>query len=111
MLLIAGLAFGADVDGKWTGTIAGMDGNNITITYTFKAEGNVLTGSSIGPDGNAIPIKDGKIDGDKISFSIVLDFGGQEMKLDYNGVVAADQIKLTFDMGGQPGEIILKKAS
>jgi hypothetical protein len=110
LLLIAGFAFGADVDGKWTGSIAGMDGNNINIGYTFKADGTTLTGTTSGPDGKEIAIKDGKINGNNITFSVSLDFGGQEMKIDYKGVVAPDQIKLTFDMMGQPADIILKKA-
>ena len=110
LLLIAGFVFGADVDGKWTGTIAGMDGNNINIGYTFKADGATLTGTTSGPDGKEIAIKDGKINGNNITFSVSLDFGGQEMKIDYKGVVSPDQIKLTFDMMGQPSDIILKRA-
>lgn len=111
ILLLTGVVFAADVDGKWTGKIPGFDGNDITINYTFKAEGNTLTGSTTGPDGNQIPIKNGKIEGNNISFSISFDFGGQEMKIDYKGVVSADQIKLTFDMMGQPAEIVLKRAN
>jgi hypothetical protein len=49
VLLIAGFAFGSDVDGKWAGSIAGMDGNDISIGYTFKADGDTLTGSTTGP--------------------------------------------------------------
>jgi len=110
VLLVAGIAFGADVDGKWAGEIAGMDGNKMTIGYTFKADGATLTGTTTGPDGKEIAIKDGKIDGNNISFTVLLDFGGQEFKMEYKGVVSPDQIKLTFDMMGQPSEIILKKA-
>ena len=110
LLLAAGLAFGADIDGKWTGSIAGMDGNNIQIAYTFKADGTTLTGTTTGPEGKEIAIKDGKIDGNNISFSVTFDFGGQEMKIDYKGVVSADQVKLTFDMMGQSSDIVLKKA-
>jgi len=110
LLLVAAFAFGADVDGKWTGSIAGMDGNNMTLGFTFKADGSTLTGTNTGPDGKDIAIKDGKIDGNNISFSVTFDFGGQEMKIDYKGVVSADQIKLTFEMMGQPSDIVLKKA-
>ena len=110
LLLIAGFAMAADVDGKWTGSIQGMDGNNIDIAYTFKADGATLTGTTTGPDGKQVAIKDGKIDGNNISFSVSFDFGGQEMKIDYKGVVSPDQIKLTFDMMGQSSDIILKKA-
>ncbi len=109
LLLLAGFAFGADVDGKWTGSIAGMDGNNMTIGFTFKADGTTLTGFHI-VNGQETAIKDGKIDGNKISFSVTLDLGGQQTKIDHKGVVSADQIKMTYDMMGQPGEILLKRA-
>jgi len=107
LLLMAGIALAADVDGKWTGTIPGMD---IPVAYTFKADGATLTGTSSGPNDTTVPIKNGKIDGNNISFSVTFDMGGQEMKLDYKGVVSADQIKLSFDMMGQTTEILVKKA-
>jgi hypothetical protein len=107
MLLMAGIGLAADVDGNWAGTIPGMD---IPVAYTFKADGATLTGTSSGPNDTTIPIKNGKIDGNNISFSVAFDMGGQEMKLDYTGVVSADQIKLSLDMMGQKTEIPLKKA-
>ncbi len=110
ILLVASFALGADVDGKWTGSMPGMDGNPMTIGYTFKADGATLTGSTTGPDGKELAIKDGKINGNNISFVVALDFGGQEMKMEYKGVVSPDQIKLTLDMMGQPMELLLKKA-
>ena len=109
-LLIAGLAIAAGIDGKWTGSVPGMGGDPMTINYTFKANGNVLTGSTTGMDGKDVPIKDGKIDGNNVSFSVTFDFGGQEMKMEYKGVLSGDQLKLTFDMMGQPSEILLKRA-
>ncbi len=109
-LLFVAFAYAADIDGKWTGTIPGFDGNNITINYTFKADGSTLTGATTGPDGREIAIKDGKINGNNISFSLVFDFGGQEMKMEYKGVLSGDELKLTFDMMGQPGEMVLKRA-
>jgi hypothetical protein len=105
VLLLASFAFGADVDGKWTGTITGMD---MQIAFTFKAEGKTLTGVHI-VNGTETAIKDGKIEGNNISFSVSLDMGGQVTKIEHKGVVSADQIKMTYDMAGQPGEIILKK--
>jgi hypothetical protein len=110
LLLLASFAFGADVDGKWTTKMPGMDGNEVTIGYTFKADGATLTGTSTGPDGKAIAIKDGKISGNNISFVVVIDMNGQEMKLEYKGVVSPDQIKLTLDMMGNPMEMTLKRA-
>ena len=105
VLLLAGLAFGADVDGKWTGSVAGMDGNDLTIEFTFKADGETLTGFHI-VNGQETAIKDGKIDGNNISFSVTLDFG----KFEHKGVISGDQIKMTSEMMGQSGEILLKRA-
>jgi len=109
LLLIAGMAFGADIDGKWTGSLSTPNGD-FPMTYTFKAEGSTLTGSTLGMDGSPIPIKDGKIDGNNISFSITMDFGGQSTKIDYKGVLSADQLKLSWDFMGQPTSIVLKKS-
>jgi hypothetical protein len=105
VLLLASFAFAADVDGKWSGTITGMD---MTVSFNFKANGNVLTGTHI-VNGTETPIKEGKIDGNNISFTVALDMGGQESKIVHKGVVSADQIKMTYEMMGQPGEIILKR--
>jgi hypothetical protein len=107
VLVFAGFALAADVDGKWAGTIPGMD---IPVWYTFKAEGNTLTGMASAPEDKSVAIKDGKINGSNISFSVSFDMGGQEMKLDYKGVVSPDQIKLSFDMMGQSTEVLVKKA-
>jgi hypothetical protein len=106
VLLLASFAFGADVDGKWSGTITGMD---MTVGFTFKADGKTLTGSHL-VNGQETAIKDGKIDGNNISFSVTIDLGGQETKVEHKGVVSADQIKMTYEMSGQPGEILLKRA-
>ena len=111
LLIMAGLSFGADIDGKWTGSIAGPDGGQgFPVEYTFKADGNTLTGTSLGPDNSKIPIKNGKIDGSNISFSISFDMGGQEMKMDFKGVLSGDQIKMSFDMMGTPSEFVVKRA-
>jgi len=108
LLLLAGFAFGADVDGKWTGSIAGMDGNNMTIGFTFKADGTTLTGVHI-VNGQETAIKDGKIEGNNISFMVTLDRGGEQTKIPHKGVISGDQIKMTYEMMGQPGEILLKR--
>jgi len=101
LLLLSAPAFAANVDGDWTGSIDSPNGP-VQITYTFKADGAVLTGTTTGPDGAKLAIKDGKIDGAKISFAIDVDFGGSPTTLKYTGVVAADGIALVLDFQGQP---------
>jgi hypothetical protein len=109
MLMLVGMAFGADIDGKWTAEMPGMDGAPMKLNYTFKADGTTLTGSTAGPDGKEIQIKDGKIEGNKISFILAMDMGGQEMKITVKGEVAGSE--LNMDMGmGEPMAMTFKKA-
>ncbi len=101
-LLLAGFASGADIDGKWSGQYSSGMGDPMTLAYTFKADGNTLTGTSLsGPD-TQTPIKEGKIDGNNISFVVAVDFGGQEMKFNYKGVLKGDGIELSFEIAGAP---------
>jgi hypothetical protein len=101
-LLMAGFAFGADIDGKWSGQYNSGMGDPMTLVFTFKAEGTTLTGTSLGGPDTQIPIKDGKIDGNNISFVVVVDMGGQEMKFNYKGVLKGEELELSFEMAGAP---------
>jgi len=101
-----------DVTGTWTGSFAGPDGGGgMQISFTFKQDGTKLTGTVQGPQGDAMAIANGKIDGDKISFTVA--FNG--MTITHEGTVnaAGDEIKLTSksDQGDFPGgQMTLKRA-
>src|SRR6202044_2075317 len=110
LLLLAVSALAADVDGKWTGSVSTPNGD-IPVSFNFKADGAMLSGSMAGPDGGDIAIKDGMIDGANISFWLNIDMGGNALKLTYKGVVAADQIKISGDAAGMPFDFVVKKAS
>lgn len=112
LLMAVSVAFGADIDGKWTGKYDAGMGDPMDMEYTFKADGNTLTGTTIGGlDGEQIQIKNGKIDDNKISFSVAIDMMGQEMSFDYTGELSGDQLKLKFDMGGMgDGEFTVSRA-
>ena len=110
LLMSATVTMAADVDGKWSGSVSTPNGD-FPQGFTFKADGAMLTGSMSGMDGNPIAIKDGKIDGNNISFSVVLDFGGMMFTLNYKGVVDKDQIKVQGDAMGMPFEFVLKRTS
>jgi hypothetical protein len=109
VLIVAASAYAADVDGTWTGTIQGPMGD-FPVSFTFKADGAALTGSTAGFDGMPVPIKDGKIDGNTITFTVTFDFGGMPFTLSYKGMVSPDQIKMSGEAGGMPFEFLLKKA-
>ena len=117
MLALAASLWAADVTGKWTAQAQGSD-----ITMNFKVDGTTLTGTLDNSQmPGAIDIKDGKIDGDNISFTILRKMGETEMKITWKGKVAGDEIKFKREsaggaMGGAPGggaaaeEIIAKRA-
>jgi hypothetical protein len=108
MLLCAGMALAADIDGKWTGEVD-FGGQAFPVEYNFKSEGTRLTGYTPMMD-QKTEIQNGKIDGNNIAFSIAFGEGEMGMKIDYKGVVTGDTLKLTYDMMGQPSELVLKKA-
>jgi hypothetical protein len=107
-LLLAVSAFAADIDGKWSGSISTPNGD-FPQTFTFKADGAMLTGALEFMPGMAIPIADGKVDGNNISFSLTLDFG-MPFKLTYTGVVSGNELKVKGDANGMPFEFTLKKS-
>jgi hypothetical protein len=92
-------AFAANVDGKWTASMPGRQGNTQEVTFNFKADGSKLTGTMATPRGE-MEIKDGKIDGDNISFNQTFERGGNSMTLVYKGKVSGDTIEFTREMQG-----------
>jgi hypothetical protein len=67
-------------------------------------------GSTMGFDGAEVPIKDGKSDGNIITFTVTFDFGGMPFMLSYKGIVSPEEIKMSADAAGMPFEFVLKKA-
>ncbi|MGC9971884.1 MAG: hypothetical protein ABSE56_14985 [Bryobacteraceae bacterium] len=93
--LLALSAFAADVSGKWKGEYPGRDGQMTTSTLTLKTDGEKLTGTVSGRMGDN-PISEGRFSGDDISFVVVRNMQGQEMKSQYKGKVAGDEIKMSI---------------
>ncbi|MBO0858952.1 MAG: hypothetical protein J2P21_10865 [Chloracidobacterium sp.] len=106
------LVWAADIDGKWTAQVPGRGGQTRETTFTLKAEGDKLTGTASGMQGDN-PISDGKISGDEISFTVKASFNGNDIKFLYKGKVSGDEIKMTRTVEGvdrPPVEFTAKKA-
>ena len=107
-LLLAATVSAADVTGIWTGQVQGRNNELQEITFRFKQNGDTLTGKMYG-DTEDIPLVDGKISGDQISFAVSNEFGGGRARFVFTGTVKADEIELTRDReprgtGGNGGQ-------
>ncbi len=94
-VLLSASAFAADIAGKWKANAPGPDGQTMEIVFTLKAEGSTVTGTSSTPMGE-LPISNGTITGDAISFDV--DAGG--MKISHKGKVTGDTMTLKVTFGG-----------
>lgn len=108
LFLAASTAWAADADGNWVGTLD-TPGGPVEVAFQFKVDGTKLTGTSVGPDGAALELKQGKVEGNKLSFSMEIDFGGNLMTLNYNGVLENKEIKMNLEFMEQPMAFVLKK--
>jgi opacity protein-like surface antigen len=103
MTVLAGAALAADITGNWTGS-----SDQFSLKFVFKQDGETLTGNVIGPQGDPLAISDGKVQGDKVSFTVKVDMGGNSMKITHEGTIKGDEISLTTkvegggDFGGGP---------
>ena len=112
VMALASLAWAADVTGKWTAAVPGRQGATVETTFTFKVEGDKLTGNITNPQGD-MAIADGKVSGDDISFSVTREVQGNSFKIVYKGKVSGEEIKFTRTIEGRdvpPTEFTAKKA-
>jgi hypothetical protein len=103
-----GLAFGADVSGKWKGSIETPNGP-LEQTFTFKVDGANLTGGVSSQFGEN-PISEGKVDGDNISFIVVFKFEANEFRIAHKGKLTGEELKLDVSFGDNGGaQMTLKR--
>lgn len=93
-------ALAADFNGKWTAEVQGRMGTQ-TVTFDFHVDGSTVTGKVTTPRGES-EISDGKVDGDNISFAQVVNFNGNEMKINYTGKADGDTIHFSRQVADRP---------
>jgi hypothetical protein len=86
----------SDVSGTWAVEVT-TDGGSGTPTFTFKQDGEKLTGQYKGLFGEA-PVT-GTVKGDAITFAVELSVEGQTTKTTYTGTVEKDTMKGTVTFG------------
>ena len=106
----ASVVWAQDLTGKWTATAVG---NNVAVTLDLKVAGNVVTGAILNPQSGPAEIKDGKVEGNRISFHVVRTANNTTNKIQWQGTIAGEEIHFTRSVEGAPGpgmEIVAKRA-
>jgi hypothetical protein len=99
------------IDGKWKASMQSPDGNSMDLVFTFKVDGEKLTGTVTSPMGGDMELKDGVVKGDEFSFSVDAGMGDP---IKHKCKLEGDVIKMKFEMpggmgGDGPSEMTLKK--
>jgi hypothetical protein len=98
-------ALAADVAGKWTGQVPAAQGQaESVITFVFKVDGDNLTGTiNNSQQPGDVELKEGKVTGDDITFSLTRNIGGTDTKVVWKGTIAGEEIKFTRSVAGGAG--------
>ena len=98
----------ADITGKWTADFDTQIGVQ-KYTYTFQVKGSELTGTAASELATTV-IKNGKVNGDSVTFVEPLDFMGMLLEISYTGkIVNDDQIDFTRQVADVATEKLVAK--
>ncbi len=81
-----------DATGTWTWSQEGP-GGSMDFTLKLKQDGEKLTGTMTGFNGEESPIEDGKVKDGVISFKVTRDFGGRTFVTTYTAKLSGDTLK------------------
>ena len=116
LILLPVSIFAADITGIWKSEFDSQIGLQ-KYTFTFKQDGPALTGkanSEAGERKREADLKEGKVDGDTVSFVEMMTFQESEIRIAYTGKLSADgsQIKFTREVGDfAKEEIVAQRAA
>ena len=107
ILLLAVAASAADITGNWKADWDHPQGK-LQISYTFKQEGEKLTGTWQAAQSPICQIGEGKVTGDKVSFVVMGPNNG--INIAHEGKINGDEIQLTMKPVGEfPGSNVIAK--
>ncbi|MGA2078130.1 MAG: hypothetical protein ABSH52_31960 [Terriglobia bacterium] len=106
---LTSLLLAADVTGKW----AAQSENGPSWIFNLKSEGSKVTGTIQGNDGKHRPVKEGKLEGSGISFSVDSEWQGNPITLVFKGKVSGDEMQLRVDTkdGNWGTDLVAKRSA
>ena len=111
--VLARSVLAADVTGAWKSEFDSQIGLQ-KYTFTFKRDGANLTGnanSEVGDRKREAELKEGKVNGDEISFVEILTVQENDIRISYNGKLSTNgnEIKFTREVGDFAKEEIVAR--
>ena len=104
LLILAALplsALAANVTGTWKADFDTQIGQQ-KYTYTLKQDGTNLTGKAaadISGEKHEADLKEGKVEGDTVSFVETLNYQGNDIRITYTGKLSGNELKLSRQVG------------
>jgi hypothetical protein len=95
---LAAIAQAEDISGEWVIEDTNPKAMKVKTFFEFEVHGSVVTGSKLGYPESELPIIDGKINGDKLTFTIKEYLGERTNRARtymYTGKVSGDSIKFS----------------
>jgi hypothetical protein len=79
--------------GTWQWSFEGFGGNQVDVTLKLKQDGDKVTGTITGFQGQEMEIREGAVKDGKVTFKVVRDFGGQTSVTTYTAALSGDSLK------------------
>ncbi|HKD09327.1 MAG TPA: hypothetical protein VKB79_25710 [Bryobacteraceae bacterium] len=92
--LLASSLHAAGVAGIWTGQLTEPNRDPQDFSFRFAEASGGVSGKMYG-DNESNPLKDLKIEGDRITFTVTTELNGQVNKFTFRGIIRGNEIELT----------------
>lgn len=106
VLVAAGVCLAGDFNGRWEGSVKMPDGQELALAFTFKVEGESVSGK-VGSAMGELPISNGKIKGDEITFDVDI----QGNKIVHHGMLKDGTIDMKSQGPWGDSQFMLKHAA
>ena len=111
VVALSGAARAADIDGKWSAEFDSQIGVQKYV-FELKADGEKLTGKATferQDQKGDVELKEGKVVKDAVTFVELLKFQDMEIRIEYTGKLAGDEIKFSRKVGDFATEELVAK--
>ncbi len=107
-MIVAVVASATDITGNWKADLQTPQGT-VQVSYTFKQNGETLTGTWQAARSPTIEISEGKVSGDQVSFVVKMG-ANADITFAHEGKIAGDEIQFTMKPSGEfPGSSVVAK--